>query len=147
METILIRNYQPQDLEAITELTSQLGYPTTTDEMKSRMEHISGRDDCRTLVAVKAHSVVGYAGMVKGFYWEKNGSFLRIQALVVHHHHRKAGIGRKLIEAAILHATTIKAGAVLLNSGNRPERKEAHQFYPKLGFEATSTGYVKKINT
>ncbi|MCF3111979.1 GNAT family N-acetyltransferase [Niabella sp. CC-SYL272] len=145
MTTLIIRDYEQKDLAAVTGLTNQLGYPTTTAEMQLRMNAISEHAQHRTLVAVMDHRVVGYAGLTKGWYWEKNESFLRIQTLVVHQDHRKAGIGKQLLEAAAQHALTIGANDLLLNSGNRPERNAAHRFYPKMGFEATSTGYVKKI--
>ncbi|MCD2425606.1 GNAT family N-acetyltransferase [Niabella pedocola] len=145
MTTCIIRDYEQKDLAAVTGLTCELGYPTTTAAMQLRMNAISGNAHYRTLVAVIDNQVVGYAGLATGWYWEKNGTFLRIQALVVHKDHRKARVGKQLLDAAAAHARTIGAGALLLNSGNRPEREAAHQFYPKMGFEAVSTGYVKKI--
>jgi len=145
MEQVIIRDYQESDLDAVTMLTNQLGYPTTTEEMRVRMQQIVTCSNCRTLVAVTHQTVAGYIGLTKGLYWEKNGSFLRIQALVVHQNYRNAGIGRQLMAAAEQYALTIGASALLLNSGNRPERMAAHRFYPGLGFTPTSTGYVKKI--
>lgn len=145
MEPIVIRDYEQKDLAAITELTNQLGYPTTTEEMQSRMDAIAVCRYYRTLVAEVDHRVVGYAGLAQGHYWEKSGTFLRVQALVIHKDHRKAGIGKQLPDAAAAHARAAGAGALLLNSGNRPERKAAHLFYPKMGFDAVSTGYMKKL--
>lgn len=145
MATIIIRDYESKDLEAVTELTNQLGYSTGIEEMQLRINEISAHHHHRTLVAVIDQQVVGYTGLVRGWYWEKNGTFLRIQALVVRSDQRKAGVGKQLLEAAAQHARATGAGVLLLNSGNRPERKAAHEFYPKMGFEAISTGYVKKI--
>ncbi|MDQ0270565.1 hypothetical protein [Cytobacillus purgationiresistens] len=37
------------------------------------------------------------------------------------------------------------AEAIALNSGNREERKAAHQFYKDNGYEIKSSGFVKKL--
>ncbi|WP_300598958.1 GNAT family N-acetyltransferase [Niabella sp.] len=146
MTSISIRDYEQKDLGAVTDLTNQLGYPTTIEEMQQRINEIAICSHCRTLVAVMDHQVVGYAGLAQGWYWEKRGTYVWIQALVVHRDQRKAGVGKQLLEAATAHARAIGAGTLRLNSGNRPERKAAHLFYPKMGFEASSTGYVKQIS-
>ncbi|ANH83943.1 hypothetical protein A8C56_14065 [Niabella ginsenosidivorans] len=142
----MIRGYREEDLNAVTGLTNQLGYPTTVDEMQQRMLRLSGKEDYRTVVAAVNGEVAGYAGLIKGFCWEKNGCFVRIQALVVNSNYRQTGIGKKLIASTEQWAKAIHAKALILNCGINPEREGARLFYPKIGFEATSKGYYRTID-
>lgn len=85
-------------------------------------------------------------GMILGFPYEKNDNYVRIVALVVDSIYRKQGIGENLIEKAEEWAKEQGANGIVLNSGNRRERIDAHQFYLKRGFEGKSTGFVKILN-
>ncbi|HEX7753825.1 MAG TPA: GNAT family N-acetyltransferase [Niabella sp.] len=145
MNTLIIRTYREKDLDNITALTNQLGYPTTADEMRQRMQLLSEDENYKTIVAAINDEAVGYAGLVKGLYWEKNGCFVRIQALVVNHQYRNRRIGKQLIDAAEQWGKEIHAKALLLNCGIKPEREGAHLFYPRMGFAATSKGYYKPV--
>ena len=143
---ISIREFQIEDIPSITDLTITLGYETTIEQMTTRMKTIAQLDNYWTFVAVLGQAVVGYIGLNKNYFWEQDGHFIRIQALVVSKEHRRFGIGQKLIEQAEKHASKINASLIVLNCGNKDERQSAHQFYPSMGFEAKSTGYFKKIN-
>lgn len=146
MANITIRNFEWADLNSVTVLTNELGYPTSVEQMKIRMEKILQLDTYWTFVAVVEGQVAGYIGLNKNYFWEQDGTFIRIQALVVKKEFRRQHIGQCLIEAAEKHAHQIKSRLLILNSGNREERQAAHQFYPRMGFEGKSTGYVKKID-
>src|SRR5690625_6322577 len=78
----------------------ELGYPTTTDEMGSRLSKISSNSLYNTQVAEKNGVIDGMIGMILGFHYEKNENYVRIIALVVDSEYRKQGIGEKLIEKA-----------------------------------------------
>jgi GNAT superfamily N-acetyltransferase len=140
-----IRNFEWSDLTSVTDLTNELSYPTTVEQMKIRMEQILQMDNYWTFVAVLDNQVVGYIGINKNYFWEQDGNFIRIQALVVKREYRRHHVGQRLIEAAENHARQLKSRLLILNSGNREERQAAHQFYPKMGFEGKSTGYVKLL--
>lgn len=144
--TINIRPYESSDHTALATLTTELGYPTSPDQMFHRMHTMSRQESYRTFVAIQGQKVIGYAGVSKQSYWEKDGCFLRIQALVVSHEYRRSGVGKLLVEAAEKHAKSTGANAVLLNCGNREEREGAHHFYKRMGFEPKSTGYVKNVS-
>lgn len=143
---VIIREYNPGDLAALVILTNELGYPGTEAEMKQRLDRIMHTPDYKTIVATIDHQVIGYMGMCRQFFWEQNGHYIKIQALVVKTEFRGSGAGKKLIEYAEDFAKRTGATSIFLNCGNKPEREGAHKFYPKMGFEAKSTGYVKKIS-
>lgn len=144
-EIVLFRPYHRDDVGSLAVLTSQLGYTTSLEDMQSRMESIEPLNDYKTIVAVLGKRVVGYIALHKGFFWEQNGCFIRIQALVVLNSHREKGIGRGLIKQAEIWAHEMEAQSILLNCGARPERDTAHQFYYSVGFQKKSVGYCKQI--
>ncbi|KGR77702.1 GNAT family N-acetyltransferase [Ureibacillus manganicus] len=140
-----IRSATIQDVDGMTILMEHLGYPTTVEKMKSRFELIDSREDYKTKIAFLNGKVVGMIGLMKGFYYEMDGCYIRIVAMVVHTDYRNNGIGRRLIEEAENYAREIGASGLVLNSGNRPERLKAHQFYKTLGYLEKSIGFVKKL--
>lgn len=146
-DNILIREYMPDDADSLAALTTEMGYPTTGQEMTDRMALISQHPDYETAVAVAGGEIAGYIGLCKSRFWEQNGHFIRIQALVVKKESRRLGIGQKLVDFAEQRARQTGANMLILNCGNRPERAAAHLFYPRMGFVPKSTGYVKKLSS
>lgn len=142
---LILRDYIPSDLESLSFLTTELGYPTTVSEMEARLVEISKNPNCRTIVAEQDSQVIGYMGLLKSISWEHNECFVRIQALVVKSEYRKYGIGKSLIAYAESWGREIGARSIVLNCGTRAERDPAHRFYPSVGFEAKSIGYKKEI--
>ena len=142
---IIIRDATRDDLEALTGLMTDLGYPTTLEEFTVRFDNISAHPDYHTIVAVKDDEIVGYAGLQKNIFYEHNGNYLRILAFVVKQRARKLGIGKILIEAAEEWAHTMGLHTIVISSGNRAEREAAHIFYQKQGYAIKSSGFVKKL--
>lgn len=140
-----IRQAVKADVASLALLMDEMGYPTTEAEMSRRFTVIDLEPHYITLVADYDGVVVGMAGASKGFYFEKNGCYIRLIALVVSNHYREKGIGKVLIHSIEEWAKTTNANAIVLNCGTREERKGAHVFYQHLGFEAKSTGYVKRL--
>ena len=143
--SILIREFTLSDIPFLTELTNELGYDTTVKEMTARMNAIITLDNYWTLVAVTDDNVIGYIGLTKNYFWEQDGHYIRVQALVVSSKYRQLGVGQKLINSAEQLARQMNSKVILLNCGNRDERQSAHKFYPKVGFEPKSTGYIKRL--
>ena len=142
---LTIRQAIEKDIHALAALMDELGYPTSVDEMQKRFENISGHPDYETFVALVGDDIVGMVGLSKNLLYEKNGCCVRVLALVVNQSHRGKGIGYALMEAAEAWAKQAGAYAMLLNSRRIEERKQAHLFYQKIGFEPLSVGFVKKI--
>ena len=134
-----------EDVPSLCELMSVLGYPTTKEEMQDRFT-VLDKDPCyRMFVADIDGKVVGMAGALKSYYFEKVGCYVRLGALVTLETHRGKGIGRTLVQAVEAWGASVGASSLVLNCGNREEREVAHLFYKHLGYEAKSTGYAKKI--
>jgi len=145
MAEVTIRDAKYTDLEELTALMTDLGYPTTLEEFKIRFENISAHPDYRTLIAIADGEMVGMAGLTKNIFYEMNGNYMRIAAFVVKQSSRKLGIGKLLIEAAEEWAKEQGLHTVVISSGNRAERDAAHAFYQKMGYAIKSSGFVKKL--
>jgi|SRR5699024_3333305 len=114
--------------------------------MQSRFSKISSNSLYNTQIAEENGVIVGMVGMMLGFHYEKNENYIRIVALVVDSEYRKQGIGERLIEKMEEWAKEQGANKIVLNSGNRSERNDAHHFYVRRGFEGSATGFYKVLS-
>jgi GNAT superfamily N-acetyltransferase len=85
-------------------------------------------------------------GLCTGILYNKDGLYARIIAFVVDSNYRNKGIGKLLIKEAERWARNQGADSIALNSGNRPERKDAHQFYKRMGYVEKSIGFAKSLS-
>jgi len=144
-DNLTIRDALIEDIEALTLLMADLGYPTSITDMQTRFKSIAAHPDYKTIIAVLNYEVVGMAGLSKGIYYEMNGTYMRIVAFVVKQGCRNMGIGRQLISAAENWAIEQGLTTVIINSGNRDERLASHAFYGEMGYSVKSLGFVKKL--
>jgi GNAT superfamily N-acetyltransferase len=142
---VKIRAATEYDVPALAHLMGELGYPTSVEEMKERYTYISSNKNYHTLVAELDGQVVGMIGLCIGYCYEKNELYVRIVAFVVDANYRNNGIGSLLMEEAEHWAKNQGAVAMGLNSGNRIERQQAHQFYLQRGYKKRSIGFAKEI--
>ena len=63
-----IREATVNDIEELTSLIEQLGYPTTIENMQTRFSNIKSSPDYHTLIVSYDGKIVGMIGMVKGYY-------------------------------------------------------------------------------
>jgi len=144
-DEIIIREFNDTDIPEMANLMIELGYPTTSTEMVERINNFRTNPDYKTLVAERNNKIIGVIGMMKLYFWEQNKWYVKIQALVVKQTVRKHGVGELLIKSSEVWAKEIGAICIALNCGNKAERSEAHKFYPKMGFQHKSSGYIKFI--
>ncbi|WEG14398.1 GNAT family N-acetyltransferase [Pullulanibacillus sp. KACC 23026] len=141
----MIRKATHKDIPDLVHLMEELGYPTTLEKMEARYKAISEKDNYHLLIAEEDGKAVGMAGLYSALFFEYDGLYVRLAAFVVDSRYRRKGIGKALLSEVEKWAKDQGAESVLLNSGNRPERKAAHQFYLRLGYLAKSIGFVKSI--
>ncbi|MBO1582607.1 GNAT family N-acetyltransferase [Bacillus sp. XF8] len=122
-----------------------LGYPTTIEKKRIRLQNIFSHLEYYTLVAEVNECVIGMIGLYTGMFYTEDGVYARIIALVVDEEFRKQGIGKRLIKAAEKWTLEQGTDSIGLNSGNCEERKHAHQFYKRMGYIEKSTGFVKSL--
>jgi GNAT superfamily N-acetyltransferase len=142
---LIIREATPADVVELAELMNELGYETTEKDMETRFRNIQRHADYKTLVAIIDQTIIGMVGLTKNLFYERNGIYVRVVAIVTKSKFRNKGVGKKLMDAVEDWAKMIGADAVLLNCGNREERIIAQGFYKKLGYQVKSSGFIKKI--
>ncbi len=143
MADISIRPFAEGDLLAVASLVTALGYPTTSHQMRVRMDRIAGHPDHATFVAVADGRVVGLTGAYVTPSYEHDEPTGRLTAVVVSEAARGLGIGRRLIAAAEDWVRERGARVMMLNSHNR--REGAHAFYQRLGYGETGKRFVREI--
>ncbi|WP_100487308.1 GNAT family N-acetyltransferase [Sporolactobacillus pectinivorans] len=141
---MIIREAVEKDCKDIASLINQLGYPTTVKQMHERFCKLNSA--YQTFVADYEGHVIGLIGLCKGLFYEIDGSYIKIVALVIDSKYRHEGIGKKLLIAAEEWALAQGIKSVGVNSGNRPERCAAHQFYRNMGFIDKSIGFIKHLD-
>ncbi|SMF80855.1 N-acetylglutamate synthase, GNAT family [Paenibacillus uliginis N3/975] len=132
-----IRFYEEKDLEDLAALMADLGYPTDREQMGRRMKRIMEESSYFTFVAVKDNRVVGMIGCREAVGYEFDDCSVQINALVTKQEVQGQGIGRALLQNVEQWAKERGAKGLFLTSGNKPERKYAHEFYQQLGFIIT----------
>lgn len=134
------------DIPQLASLMGDLGYPVSKGLMEKRLNNIGAHPDYYSLVACLEDKVIGMAGFHTGLLYNTDGIHIRVIALVTDKNYRGMGAGKKLMQAVENFAEQLGAAGIVLNSGNRTEREDAHQFYISLGYQAKSTGFVKTLH-
>ena len=100
MDELRIRVAGTEDVAALANLVTELGYPSSVEDMRQRFEGISSDPSYETFVVESGEEVVGMVGIHLERTYEADGSCARIMALVVSSEHRGQGTGQALISAA-----------------------------------------------
>ena len=135
--TVAVRQMRPEDASAVATLTTQLGYPSTEDEIRRRYDLIKDRWDARLFVAQHAGNVIVGWVHVQATYLLECDARAEIWGLVVAETARGTGVGRRLVEAAEEWALMRGLGVMVLKSNYL--RTEAQGFYEHLGYKVTKT--------
>lgn len=106
---------------------------TIVERAGERLEHCIGDPECRVLVCERDDSVVGMAILTVS----RVGQLLeqpavQLSHLVVAPGHRRRGVGRSLVGAAVAWAEQLGAEQVVVSV--LPSLREANRFYAQLGF-------------
>jgi GNAT superfamily N-acetyltransferase len=144
MASVNIRDAVLGDAEPIGKLITELGYPTTSEAMWDRLTIILNDPNYATFVADAGGSVIGVAGAILSWYYEKDGLYSRLAVLAVSSTARGLGIGGQLVQAVEHWAASKGAREVFVNSGFH--RGDAHGFYERCGYSRTGFRFVKRLD-
>ncbi|WP_257130802.1 hypothetical protein [Bacillus pseudomycoides] len=73
-----IRKAHLDDVHDLTSLMGHLGYPTTIEKMKVRLQNIFSHPDYYTLVAEENERVIGMIGLCTGILYTEDGITLAL---------------------------------------------------------------------
>jgi len=133
------------DAPALASLICELGYETTSAEMRQRLKSIVSDKGFRTFVAEIDHQVCGMIGTLTHASHEHNDFSGKIVALVVSKKKRRSGIGRALIAAA--EKDFADRRVTQINLTTRFTREQAHHFYEALGYSKTGFRFARQLLT
>jgi GNAT superfamily N-acetyltransferase len=143
MDGVEIRVATDKDTFALASLITELGSPTSPEEMQRRVERLRGRSDVNAFVALAEGSIVGMAGLLVTPSIVRSTPDGQIIALVVAETHRGRGIGRELMKRAEAWLADKGVKRVSLTSGLH--RGSAHAFYRACSYEQTGLRFVRTI--
>jgi len=134
---VRIRPGRLEDAEALATLATQLGYPSTPDEIAARLRRILPHPEHAVFVAeLPGAGACGFAQVSAGIALE-SGPRAEIIALVTAETLRSRGIGRRLVAEAERWAQARGFAVICVRS--QVKRTEAHRFYEGLGYECAKT--------
>ncbi|MGQ0772551.1 MAG: GNAT family N-acetyltransferase [Nitrososphaerota archaeon] len=142
-----IRAASKNDIPSILNLLYQLKRPkpkTRSENArfgKQILRYLSDADK-KILVAESDSGIIGLVSLVFIPRLNRTKLELYIPELVVAKGSRRSGVGESLIEYCIGIAKKKKCFRMRLESGY--QRREAHKFYKKLGFEQSALSYTFK---
>ncbi|UXR73338.1 GNAT family N-acetyltransferase [Staphylococcus sp. IVB6238] len=142
------RLFEEKDFSQINHLLQlyyELRYPTTSERLITRLNKIINNKDYYLLLLLENGKIIGFSGMCKMMFYEKNGEYMRILAFVIHSDFRKQGYGKNLLVDFEKLARKLNCKIITLNSGNRNERLAAHKLYKNSGYVSTTIGFSKYL--
>jgi GNAT superfamily N-acetyltransferase len=143
IRAVLIRTATDGDVAAVTRLLGQLGYPADEEPVARRLQRLVQSPADALFVAEVDGEVVGLAGIHVSPSLEYDEDAAKVSAIVVDEAHRRSGVGRALLEAVEDEARRRGCGLLFLTTAER--RKDAHDFYRRLGWEETGRRFAKTI--
>ncbi|MGC1903103.1 MAG: GNAT family N-acetyltransferase [Candidatus Acidiferrum sp.] len=133
---LIIRRAKPSDVPRLASLAGELGYPTTTAEMKIRLRRVKPAANNAIFVAEDGGDVIAWIHVSVSYLLEVP---LRaeVNGLVVSEACRSKGAGARLLDAAERWARTKKCEGMSVRSNVM--RVRAHSFYERNGYEHYKT--------
>jgi len=133
-----------EDADRVAELLEQLGYPTSPEAARRRLELLVASHNDEVWVAERDGTVVGLVAIHVSASLERDGEVAKVSAIVVDEAVRRDGIGQQLMALAEREAR--RRGCVLLFLTTAERRQDAHAFYRGLGFEETGRRFAKPLD-
>jgi GNAT superfamily N-acetyltransferase len=133
---LLIRRARGSDARRLAELSGELGYPTTTREMKQRLARLKPAALHAVFVAQAGKRVIGWLHTSVSYLLEVPVR-AEVHGLVVGQDERSRGAGARLLAAA--EAWAEDKGCKGMSVRSNVIRERAHQFYERHGYEHYKT--------
>ena len=137
-----VRDARPDDAPALGALLAELGYPAPLAVLAERLGVLRQGGEV-VLVATRGGDRVGVLTIHVTPVLHRPTPVGRLTMLVVAERARGQGVGRALVEAGERILATRGCALVEVTSNRR--RTQAHAFYERLGYEATSVRFKKSL--
>src|SRR5688572_11448935 len=144
-DSVAIRAAVPADAPILSELLTQLGYPTPVSEIPDRLGAIGNYANAAAFVATNRYGEV--VGLITAHLFPSihdNSPVAWLTTLVVLEDARGAGIGSALVRHVELWAE--RRGAKRLSVTSGIQRQATHEFYEKRDYERTGLRFTKRLD-
>lgn len=138
-----VRRFKDEDVDAVAALLSQLGYPTTPEQLIARLPRMTSEPGYHILVADVDGCVVGLTTVFIRHLINADAPLARIASMIVDEAWRSRGIGGELVAAA--EAIARDAGCERIEVTSAEERTRAHEFYRRLGYNERPRRFIKYL--
>lgn len=132
------------DAPAVAALVTALGYPTNARDMKERLAGLFADPNYATFVAELDGVVAGMAGACQARFYEKDGVYVRLVALVASEQTSGRGVGAALVRQVEGWGRERGASEIFINSG--VQRESARRFYERLGYRVTGVRFSRELD-
>ena len=129
---VTIRAATPKDAGVLACLVTQLGYPSTEQDVLARLGYWTADPHSQVLVADQDDRPLGCLSVHAVPYFERTGSWARIESLVVDEALRGRGVGKALLNAA--EALAKRWGCLAVEVTSSRHRTDACAFYQRSGY-------------
>ena len=130
---LVIRPARVADAATLAHLLTELGYPQDAEQAADQLGLWAGDPRGTVLIADLDQAPAGVIAAHAIPRFGSAGLFVRVLALAVDSNSRRAGVGRRLLEAVEEWAAGLDAREIEITSLR--SRDDAHAFYAALGFE------------
>lgn len=141
---IEIRPCTPGDVADVSALLNDLGYETSLEEAAERAQRLNATGSDPIFIACEDSRPLALMALHRCYMIQYRKPVARITTLIVHREARRRGIGRLLIDHALVWAEQGECELVELTSALN--RTEAHAFYRDLCFEPNSLRFRKSLS-
>lgn len=136
---VTIRRLDVEDAAAAAELSGQLGYSCSAEDLRERIEELSRAADRIAFAAVVHGQIVGWIDAAMERHLQSPASAV-IGGLVVREDMRGQGVGKRLCLEVEEWARSRAVPLVRVRS--QIKREEAHRFYLRDGYRKVKTSLV-----
>jgi GNAT superfamily N-acetyltransferase len=140
---VTIREAEAGDAAAIAALLDQLGYPSSVEQVRARLKRVAASPADATWVAEEDGTLIGLVGIHVSPSLEHDDEVAKVSEIVVDERFRRRGIGAALLAAAEHEAARRGCALIFLTTAER--RRDAHEFYRRLGYEETGRRFAKPL--
>ncbi|WP_395477346.1 GNAT family N-acetyltransferase [Rickettsia endosymbiont of Pantilius tunicatus] len=146
MNEINIRSATINDISSILPLMSQLGYPSSIEELTARFSNFINIDGYGVAVASLDNKIVGAIAWSKSILFVSDKTRIHVEALIIDENYREQKIGKKLMEYLEEIAKNYSPVIVDLTSGYRRAKDGTHAFYENIGYKCgeSAGAYFRK---
>ena len=141
---VTIRPARIEDAADIARLATELGYPSSEVEIRTRIEQLLRSDAYFLVIAERESTIVGWIAAERRLLLE-SGERADISGLIVTEQARRSGTGQALVGAAEAWARRQGLSRMVVRSS--VSRLESHPFYEHLGYVRAKTqhAYTKQL--